>query len=118
MKRTSIGMVGSMAVIAAGGSLLALADGKPPASAWADPLIEAEGIMEMGSVEEAEGEPAMDVGDALDAYQLGPGGDAATYDISPCGGNGEVDLDDILAVLDAFAGLPACRWENCMWVPN
>jgi len=40
--------------------------------------------------------------------RLGPGGDLAVYDIAPCGGNMTVDVDDISAILDAFAGFYAC----------
>jgi hypothetical protein len=37
---------------------------------------------------------------------------AGDLDISPCGGDGGIDLDDILAALDTFAGQPACM-DNC-----
>jgi len=39
---------------------------------------------------------------------LGPGGDETIYDIAPCGGNGMVDVDDLIALLDAFEGMYAC----------
>lgn len=44
------------------------------------------------------------------ALFLGPGGDLTVYDIAPCGGNNTVDVDDISAILDAFAGIYGC---NC-----
>ena len=33
---------------------------------------------------------------------------AYTTDLSPCEGDGSLDLDDVLAVVDAFGGLFAC----------
>jgi len=45
-------------------------------------------------------------GEGEDALLLG--GDAALYDIAPCGGNGMVDVDDLIALLDAFEGMYAC----------
>lgn len=36
------------------------------------------------------------------------GGDVAAYDVAPCGGNGVVNLDDILGILAAFGGDYAC----------
>jgi hypothetical protein len=38
------------------------------------------------------------------------GGDLTVYDVSPCGGDGNVDVGDILGMLDAFAGTYGC---NC-----
>jgi len=46
------------------------------------------------------------------------GGDIALYDLAPCGGDGLVDLDDIMGVLDAFAGMYACSCPGGLWADN
>jgi hypothetical protein len=44
-----------------------------------------------------------------DIFMLaGPGGSADLYDISPCGGDGQVEVGDILAMLAAYSGNYAC----------
>ncbi len=60
--------------------------------------------------------PQPDVDDImclLDDFRDGPavdGCESSVYstDLAPCGGDGLLDLDDILAVLDAFAQVYAC----------
>lgn len=37
-----------------------------------------------------------------------PAGSLIAYDIAPCEGNGRIDIDDIIAVLNAFSGNYAC----------
>jgi len=45
----------------------------------------------------------------------GPG-DVEVYDVAPCaGGNGVVDLDDIVGILDAFGGTYACSCPGGGW---
>ncbi len=60
--------------------------------------------------------PQPDLGDImclLDDFGDGPAvdgcdGSVSSTDLAPCGGDGLLDLDDILAVLDAFAQIYAC----------
>ena len=60
--------------------------------------------------------PQPDVDDItclLDDFGDGPSvdgcdGSVSSTDLAPCGGDGTLDLDDILAILDAFAQIYAC----------
>jgi hypothetical protein len=47
------------------------------------------------------------VGDACDCWPILHG------DLSPCGGDGTIDVGDVLAVLDAFAGESVCPATCC-----
>jgi hypothetical protein len=39
-------------------------------------------------------------------------------DIVPCGGNGEVDVDDLTAVVHAYGDIYFCVWNNGAWQPS
>lgn len=108
-------MSGGMGLLVLGAGWVWAADEAPAAAP-----LDAEIAAALDSADAAAYEIDLDVDDLTGAIEaLGPGGDPTVYDIAPCGGNDTVDVDDIIAILDAFTGIYACTCSGGgLWEAN